>query len=152
MGLALEQARLAGDLGDIPVGAVALHGGRLLASAGNRREAFGDPTAHAEVLCLRAAAEALGRWRLDDVTLFVTLEPCVMCAGAILSARLGRLVIGAMDEKAGAVGSRYNVLSDPRLNHEVPISIGLSADASRELLTSFFQERRSPTLGETPQS
>ena len=148
MGLALEQARLARDGGDVPVGAVALHEGRILASAGNRREADHDPTAHAEVLCLRAAAEALGRWRLDDVTLYVTLEPCVMCAGAILNARLGRLVIGAMDEKAGAVGSRYNVLSDPRLNHEVPVSIGLAANASSELLTSFFEARRSTTSDE----
>jgi tRNA(adenine34) deaminase len=142
MGLALEQARLAAAGGDVPVGAVALHQGTLIASAGNRREADGDPTAHAEILVLRAAAEALGRWRLDDVTVVVTLEPCVMCAGALLNARIGRLVIGAMDERAGAVGSRYQVLADPRLNHEVPVRYGLGAAAASALLTEFFAQRR----------
>lgn len=142
MGLALEHARLAAEGGDVPVGAVALHNGMLIAAAGNRREADGDPTAHAEILVIRAAAEALRRWRLDDVTIVVTLEPCVMCAGAILNARIGRLVVGAMDEKAGAVGSRYQVLADPRLNHEVPVSYGLGAAASSELLTAFFAQRR----------
>ncbi|MEI8405696.1 MAG: nucleoside deaminase, partial [Actinomycetes bacterium] len=114
----------------------------VIAVAGNRRHAAGDPTAHAEVLVLRAAAEALGRWRLDDVTVVVTLEPCAMCAGALVNARVGRVVIGAMDDKAGAVGSRYNLLDDPRLNHTAEVVVGVRAEESADLLRSFFSARR----------
>ena len=142
MGLALDAARLAFEAGDVPVGAVALLNGEVIAVAANKREVDRDPTAHAEVLVLRQAAAALGRWRLDGVTVVVTLEPCVMCAGALLSARVHRLVVGAMDEKAGAVGSRYNVLADPRLNHEVTVSVGVRSEESAELLREFFASRR----------
>jgi tRNA(adenine34) deaminase len=142
MGVALDAAREAGLNGEVPVGAVALRDGRLIASASNRREGDHDPTAHAEILVLREAASALRSWRLDNVTLVVTLEPCTMCAGAILNARVGRLVIGAMDEKAGAVGSRYNVLADPRLNHEVEVTVGVRAEESAGLLRDFFAARR----------
>ncbi len=142
MARALSAARSAGSAGDVPVGAVVLRHGEILAVAGNRREADQDPTAHAEVLALRAAAEALGTWRLDDVTLVVTLEPCAMCAGAIVSARVGRVVIGAMDEKAGAAGSRYNLLDDPRLNHAAEVVVGVRAAESSELLSAFFAARR----------
>ncbi|HEV2426852.1 MAG TPA: nucleoside deaminase, partial [Acidimicrobiales bacterium] len=108
----------------------------------NRREADADPTAHAEVVALRAAARARGRWRMDGVTAYVTLEPCVMCAGALLNARVERVVIGAMDDKAGAVGTRYNVLSDPRLLHEARITYDVLADESAALLGEFFGARR----------
>ncbi len=110
--------------GDVPVGAVVVHDGKIIASRHNEREKCGDPTAHAEVLALRDAATQLGRWRLDDCTLYVTLEPCVMCAGALLNARIGRLVFGAADLKAGATSSLYNVCADPRLNHNPPFRHG----------------------------
>jgi tRNA(adenine34) deaminase len=143
MALALAEARLAAAAGDVPVGAVVLHAGAVIARAHNEREATGDPTAHAEVLALRAAAASLGRWRLDDCTLVVTLEPCVMCAGALLNARVGRLVYGAADLKAGATASLYNVCADPRLNHNPPVTHGVRAREAGELLTSFFESRRS---------
>lgn len=142
MGLALDEARAALDHGDVPVGAVVLVGGRVVARRHNEREAAADPTAHAEVLALRDAAAALGRWRLDDATLVVTLEPCAMCAGAAVGARLGRLVFGAPDLKAGATGSLYNLCTDPRLNHEVPLTAGVRADEAAALLTDFFAGRR----------
>jgi tRNA(adenine34) deaminase len=142
MARALDAAREAATWGDVPVGAVALREGRLIAVAANRREIDRDPTAHAELLVVRESAEALGRWRLDDVTVVVTLEPCTMCAGALLSARIGRVVIGAMDEKAGAVGSRYNVLADPRLNHMPDVVVGVRSEESAELLREFFASRR----------
>ena len=142
MDLALGAAREAAARGDVPVGAVVLRAGEVIAVASNRREADLDPTAHAEVLALRQAAAVLGSWRLEDCELVVTLEPCAMCAGALISARVSRVLIAAMDEKAGAVGSRYNLLSDPRLNHEVAQSTGLRAAESAELLRSFFAERR----------
>jgi tRNA(adenine34) deaminase len=116
--------------------------GVVLAVGENRREADTDPTAHAEVVALRAAANATGRWRLDGVTAYVTLEPCVMCAGALLNARVSRVVIGALDEKAGAVGSRYNLLSDPRLLHEATLTYDVGAEESARLLREFFQVRR----------
>lgn len=143
MTLALDQARAAVGHGDVPVGAVVLHEGRVLAARHNERELTGDPTAHAEVLALRDAAAALGRWRLDDCTLVVTLEPCVMCAGALLNARIGRLVYGAADLKAGATASLYNVCTDPRLNHNPPVSHGVLAAESADLLGEFFRDRRS---------
>ena len=142
MSRALSAARSAGSAGDVPVGAVVLRHGEIVAVAGNRREIDQDPTAHAEILALRSAAEALGTWRLDDVTLVVTLEPCAMCAGAIVNARVGRVVIGAMDEKAGAAGSRYNLLDDPRLNHSTDVMVGVRADESAELLEAFFAALR----------
>jgi tRNA(adenine34) deaminase len=142
MALALDEARQAGAAGDVPVGAVALRNGRIIAAAGNRRERDTDPTAHAEILVLREAAAALGRWRLDDVTVVVTLEPCAMCAGALVHARVARVVVGAMDEKAGAVGSRYNLLSDPRLNHEIDVTVGVRGEEASELLQRFFADRR----------
>jgi tRNA(adenine34) deaminase len=142
MGLALEEAGLAVGHGDVPVGAVALVDGAVVARRHNERELQQDPTAHAEILVLADAAAALGTWRLTDVTLVVTLEPCPMCAGALVAARLGRLVFGAADLKAGACGSLYNVCADPRLNHEVSLTAGVRADECAALLTGFFQSRR----------
>jgi tRNA(adenine34) deaminase len=124
------------------VGAVVLTGGRIVARAGNEREHRGDPTAHAEVLALRAAAEALGTWRLDDATLVVTLEPCPMCAGALVGARVRRLVFGAANTDNGACGTLYNLCADPRLNHEVEVVPGLQAEAAAALLDEFFAPRR----------
>jgi tRNA(adenine34) deaminase len=142
MQVALDQARAALEHGDVPVGAVVVHDGRIIAARHNEREHRTDPTAHAEVLALQDAAAALGRWRLDDCTLVVTLEPCVMCAGALLNARIGSLVYGAADLKAGATASLYNVCSDPRLNHNPPVMHGILAGESAELLERFFAERR----------
>jgi tRNA(adenine34) deaminase len=142
MGLALEEAGAAMAHGDVPVGAVALHEGRIVASRHNEREHRGDPTAHAELLAMTDAAAALGTWRLTDVTLVVTLEPCLMCAGGLVAARVGRLVFGAVDLKAGACGSLYNLCADPRLNHEVPITAGVRADEASEQLRAFFAQRR----------
>jgi tRNA(adenine34) deaminase len=142
MGVALDEAAVAVEHDDVPVGAVVLHGGKIVARRHNEREMGGDPTAHAEVLALRDAAKQAGSWRLDDMTLVVTLEPCPMCAGALLAARVGRLVFGAHDPKAGACGSLYNLCADPRLNHEVEIVSGVRADESAALLTEFFQSRR----------
>ncbi|MGI8809629.1 MAG: nucleoside deaminase [Acidimicrobiales bacterium] len=142
MGVALVEARRAPEHGDVPVGAVALVGGEVVAADHNRREQLADPTAHAEVLVLRAAATAVGGWRLGDVTLVVTLEPCPMCAGALVAARLGRLVFGAPDPRAGACGSIYNLCADPRLNHDVPITHGVRAAESTKLLAEFFAARR----------
>jgi tRNA(adenine34) deaminase len=142
MRLALDAAREAAAHDDVPVGCVVVAHGEVLAVGENRREADRDPTAHAEVVALRRAASRLGRWRVDEVTAYVTLEPCVMCAGALLVARVARVVIGALDEKAGAVGSRYNVLSDPRLLHESSLTYDVLADESAQLLREFFAERR----------
>ena len=142
MGLALEEARRALLHGDVPVGAVALVRGQVVASRHNERELSGDPTAHAEILALADAAAALGTWRLSEVTLVVTLEPCPMCAGALVASRLGAVVYGAADARAGACGSLYNLCADPRLNHEVPVTAGVRAVESAALLTAFFGERR----------
>jgi tRNA(adenine34) deaminase len=142
MRLALAAARRAGERGDVPVGAVALHDGLVLAAAGNARERDRDPTAHAELLVLREAAKVLHRWRLEEVTVVVTLEPCPMCAGALVASRLGRLVYGAADPKAGAAGTLYNLCADPRLNHEVEVRTGVLADECAALLTEFFAARR----------
>ena len=143
MGLALAEARRAVDHGDVPVGAVALVAGGVVAADHNRREELGDPTAHAELLVLRTAAGvAGGGWRLGDVTLVVTLEPCPMCAGALVAARVGRLVFGAADPRAGACGSLYNLCSDPRLNHDVPVTHGVRAGEASQLLADFFAGRR----------
>ncbi len=142
MSRALEEARRALEHGDVPVGAVVVHDGAIIAARHNERELLADPTAHAEVLALRDAAAVLGRWRLDDCTLVVTLEPCVMCAGALLNARVGRLVYGAADVKAGATASLYNVCADPRLNHNPQVSHGVGAAESASLLEQFFASRR----------
>jgi tRNA(adenine34) deaminase len=142
MALALAEARAAMDHGDVPVGAVALVEGRVVAARHNERHRLGDPTAHAEILALRDTAAALGGWRLSAVTLVVTLEPCPMCAGALVAARLGRLVFGAADPRAGACGTLYNLCQDPRLNHEVPVVAEVRSDACAALLTSFFAEKR----------
>ncbi len=142
MGLAIAEARMALAHGDVPVGAVVVVGGELVASRHNERELTGDPTAHAEVLAVRDAADALGTWRLADATLVVTLEPCAMCAGAAVNARVARVVFGARDLKAGACGSLYHLGSDPRLNHEFVTTADVRADECALLLTDFFAERR----------
>ena len=143
MGLALTEARLAPRTGDVPVGAVLLdRDGVPLARGHNEREATGDPTAHAEVLALRRAAERLGTWRLTGCTLLVTLEPCTMCAGAIVLSRVDRVVYGAVDEKAGAVGSLWDVVRDRRLNHRPEVIHGVRAEACAEPLTTFFRASR----------
>ena len=142
MRLALDAARAAADGGDVPVGAVVVVDGELVATAGNRRERDNDPTAHAEVLALRAAAEALGTWRLAGATLVVTLEPCPMCAGALLGARVQRVVFGAANTENGSCGTLYNLCVDPRLNHEVEVVHGVEAEASTALLDEFFATRR----------
>jgi len=140
---ALELAADAPAHGDVPVGAVVLDAaGEVIASGVNERELTGDPTAHAEVVALRRAADALGSWRLDGCTLVVTLEPCTMCAGAIVASRVERLVFGAFDEKAGAVSSLWDVIRDPRLNHRVEVVTGIEADASGRLLRAFFEQHR----------
>jgi len=140
---ALEEAGLAADHGDVPVGALIVDAtGRELARAHNRREVDADPTAHAEILALRAAAQQRGHWRLDDCTLFVTLEPCAMCAGAMVNARLGRLVFGASDPKAGAIVSLYRLAEDARLNHRFTVTPGCAPEASVELLQRFFKALR----------
>ncbi len=142
MALALEEAAAAVDHGDVPVGAVAVRDGTVLAARHNERERRADPTAHAEILALADAAAVLGTWRLDGVTLVVTLEPCPMCAGALVAARVGRLVYGAADPKAGACGSLYNLCADPRLNHEVPITAGVRESDAAGQLAAFFAGRR----------
>jgi tRNA(adenine34) deaminase len=142
MALALAEARAAVAEGEVPVGAVTLFEGRVVASRHNEREKTGDPTAHAEMLALRDTAVAIGGWRLRDVTLVVTLEPCPMCAGALVAARVGRLVFGASDPRAGSCGSLYNLCADPRLNHELPVTEGLRAAECGALLSTFFAEKR----------
>jgi tRNA(adenine34) deaminase len=142
MNLALEQARLAGAAGDVPIGAVIVREGEVIAAAGNRREADLDPTAHAEVLAIRQAAAALGGWRLPATTLYVTLEPCAMCAGAIVLARIPRVVFGASDPKAGAAGSVIDVLGESALNHRPEVLGGVMADECGALLSGFFAARR----------
>ena len=142
MEIALAEARAALDHDDVPVGAVVLHGDAVIARRHNERELTGDPTAHAEVLALRDAAAHLGTWRLDECTLVVTLEPCVMCAGAALNARIGRVVFGAADPKAGAMGSLYQVAADPRLNHNPPVQHGVLSAEAAAILAAFFAARR----------
>src|SRR5215475_7681512 len=141
MVLAIECAREAGERGDVPIGAV-VRGGELLAAAGNERELRRDPTAHAEILAIRAAAEALGGWRLPGTTLYVTLEPCAMCAGAIVLARIPTVLIGASDPKAGAAGSVLDVLAEPALNHRPELVAGVREEECAALLREFFAARR----------
>jgi len=146
MGLALEEAALAPAHGDVPIGAVVLAAGEVVARRHNQREATGDPTAHAEVLALRAAAEALGTWRLRGAALIVTVEPCPMCAGAAWAAQVDRLVYGAADPKAGASGSLYNISVDARLNHRSRVNPGVRADEAAALLDAFFAGLRARDL------
>lgn len=142
MRLAIDLAREAMLLGEVPVGAVVVRENRVIAQAYNLRETLEDPTAHAERIALTLAGKSLGTWRLDDCTLYVTLEPCAMCAGAIVLARIGRLVYGAVDPKAGACESLYRIPSDPRLNHRPQIDRGVLADECGAILKAFFRERR----------
>ncbi|MHB8234683.1 MAG: tRNA adenosine(34) deaminase TadA [Solirubrobacteraceae bacterium] len=142
MRLALREAELAPAHEDVPIGAVVVHDGELLAAAHNERELRQDPTAHAEVLALREAARAVGSWRVLDASIYVTLEPCAMCAGAIVLARVSRVVYGASDPKAGACGSVLDVLGEPALNHRPQVAGGLLAPRCGELLSTFFASRR----------
>jgi len=142
MGLALEDARDAASAGDVPVGAVVARGEEVLGRAGNAREREQDPTAHAEILALRQAAAALGSWNLGGCTIYVTLEPCAMCAGALVLSRIDRLVFGADDPKAGFAGSLGDLVRDPRLNHALEVTSGVLADACGDVLRDFFRDRR----------
>lgn len=142
MGEALALARTAAEQGEIPVGAVVYHGETIVGCGGNRREMDDDPTAHAEIVALREAGRALGTWRLEACTLVVTLEPCPMCAGALVNARLGRLVYGVSDPKAGAAGTLYDIPTDERLNHRLEVTAGVLADNCLDLLQQFFKARR----------
>jgi tRNA(adenine34) deaminase len=142
MSLALEEAAQAYEEGEVPIGAVLTLGDEIIARGHNRSIALSDPTAHAEIMTLRRGAEKLGNYRLPGVTLYVTLEPCLMCAGAILQARLARVVFGAFDPKAGAVATLYQVLNDERLNHSVEITGGIHKERCGEILSRFFQEKR----------
>ena len=143
MQLALQEAEAAAEENEVPVGAVIIHGERqMIASDHNRREQLRDPTAHAEMLAITQAAEALGSWRLDDCTLYVTLEPCPMCAGAIIQARIPRVVYGADDPKAGAVQSLYKLLNDVRLNHQCSVVSGILSEPCGNVLSRFFQRQR----------
>jgi len=142
MKLALEEAELAFDKGEVPVGAVLVRDGKVVAKAHNLRETSNDPTGHAEILVLRAGTEGITKWRLTDATLYVTKEPCVMCAGAMVNARLSRLVYGCRDEKGGAVDSLFHLLTDERLNHRVEVVSGVLEKESVEILRRFFKLRR----------
>ena len=147
MALALERASAAAGHDDVPIGAVIARGGEVIAAAGNERELRADPTAHAEVLALREAAAALGGWRLPGTTLYVTLEPCAMCAGAIVLARVPEVVFGAADPKAGAAGSVMNLLDHPALNHRPSVVGGVRREECAELLSGFFRGRRGRPAG-----
>ena len=158
MTLALEEAKKAADNGEVPIGAIVMQNPiegagaeklinkvqlpRVIAKSGNAREALNDPTAHAELIAIRLAAEQLERWRLTDCTLYVTLEPCIMCAGALHQARIARCVYGASDKKAGALGTLYKINEDTRLNHNFEVVPGVMADESAQLLKDFFAKRR----------
>ena len=142
MGLALDEARAALDAGEVPVGAVVVVDGEVVARGHNRRQADADPSAHAELVALRAACAAAGSWRLPDAHVVVTLEPCPMCAGALVAARVASVSFGAPDPKAGAMGSLYNLGADPRLPHEIEVRAGVRGEECGELLRSFFAERR----------
>jgi tRNA(adenine34) deaminase len=146
MGIALDEARAAAEHGDVPIGAVVarVDTGDILARRHNERERAGDPTAHAEILALRDTARDLGSWRLDGCALVVTLEPCTMCAGAVVASRLDLVAFGAADPKGGALGSLYNLAVDPRLNHEAEVLDGVRAAECAALLTEFFAQRRAP--------
>jgi tRNA(adenine34) deaminase len=152
MQLALQQAALAPAIGEIPIAAVLVHNSEVLATAHNYREVSQDPTAHAEMIVIRKAAELLGTWRLTDTTLYVTLEPCPMCAGAVVQSRIARLVFGAWDPKAGACGSIFDIPAERRLNHRVEVMGGLLAQESQQLLQEFFRELRDERSVDTERS
>jgi tRNA(adenine34) deaminase len=143
MQIALELARSAGQVGEVPVGALVTYGGEVVGTGANARELDADPTAHAELIALRQAAKAVGSWRLTGATLYVTLEPCPMCAGGLVAARVSRLVFAAPDPKSGACGSLYNLCADPRLNHEVVVERGVLEGSARDLLVEWFSAKRS---------
>jgi len=145
MRMALREAEAAAVEGEVPVGAVIVKEGRILGRAHNQREILSDPTAHAEMIAVTQAAQALEAWRLEGATIYVTLEPCPMCAGALVQARMKRLVYGAADPKAGACGTLYNIVCDERLNHRLEVTAGVLADEARELLQAFFQKKRKAT-------
>jgi len=142
MKVAIDQAFIAEENGDVPIGCVIVYEGRIVAKAYNQREQLRDPTAHAEIIALTQAAEAVGSWRLHGCTVFVTLEPCPMCAGALVLARVDRLVYGCDDPKTGAVRSLYNIVQDPRLNHRVEVASGVMAESCSAQLQEFFRRRR----------
>jgi tRNA(adenine34) deaminase len=142
IGLAIEQAKASEAAGDIPIGAVVLIDGEVVAARHNERHITGDPTAHAEILALRDAAAHVGSWHLEEATLVVSLEPCTMCAGAAVNSRIGRIVFGAYDPKAGAVGTFYNIADDPRLNHQCEVRGGVRGEECGEMLTTFFAAQR----------
>jgi tRNA(adenine34) deaminase len=142
MRVALDLARSAGETGDVPVGAVVTHNGEVVGQGANAREASNDPTAHAELIALRQAATALGTWRLTGATMYVTLEPCPMCAGGLVAARVSRLVFAASDPKSGACGSLYNLCADPRLNHELTVERWVLSEHARDLLSEWFAAKR----------
>jgi len=142
MKLAIDQAFIAADNGDVPVGTVIVFEGIVIAKAHNQRQLLNDPTAHAEIIALTQAAEAVGNWRLNGCTIYVTLEPCPMCAGALVMARIDRLVFGCEDPKAGACGSLYNIVQDERLNHSVDITSGVLDTECGQVLSNFFKVRR----------
>ena len=142
MRLALREAEAALEEDEVPIGAVIAHAGQVIAAAHNQREQLRDPTAHAEMIAITQAAEALGDWRLEGCTLYVTLEPCAMCAGAIVLARLPRVVYGAADPKAGAVTTLYQLLNDPRLNHRAEVIAGVLAEPCGEIISRFFAQKR----------
>ncbi|MHB8792262.1 MAG: tRNA adenosine(34) deaminase TadA [Thermoleophilia bacterium] len=142
MRIALNEARMAAESGEVPVGAVIERGGEVIAVAGNEREEKKDPTAHAEMIAIRDAAKALGGWRLSGCTIYVTIEPCPMCAGAIYQARIERLIYGAPDEKAGATGTLMDITRDPRLNHQTEVTGGVLADECAAVMREFFSGRR----------
>jgi len=142
MRVAIDQAEIARENGDVPVGAVIVHNGQIVAKAYNQRRQLQDPTAHAEIIALTQAAEAVGSWRLEACTIYVTLEPCAMCAGALVLARMDRLVYGCNDPKTGACGSLYNIVQDERLNHRLEVTSGVMEDECRRQLQGFFAKRR----------
>ena len=142
MGYALEEARIAFEMGEVPIGAVIVKQGKIISATHNMKETWQDPTAHAEVIAMRNASKSIGSWRLSDCTLYVTLEPCPMCAGAIVQARIKQLVYGAPDLKAGAVDSVLNVVENPKLNHRVEVIPGIMSEESKKLMQLFFKQRR----------
>ncbi len=146
--LAIQQAEIAEENGDVPIGAVIVHQNQIIAKAYNQREQLKDPTAHAEIIALTQAAAAMESWRLNDCTIYVTLEPCPMCAGALVLARIDRLVYGCDDPKTGAIKSLYNIVQDDRLNHRLEVTSGVLADESSALLQDFFSHRRNENKNE----
>lgn len=143
MGMALDEARSAAEAGEVPVGAVVVHDGTVVGRGHNRRESWGDPLAHAEMIALAQAAAGRPSWRLDGCSVYVTLEPCAMCAGAMVNARVDRLVFGALDPKGGYCGSIGNLVGEPRLNHQIAVCSGVLAEESSALLRAFFRRLRS---------